>query len=86
MPKQFFNTSEDVEWLKTTHLKNRWDQFDIKSFILLGNEDCPEAVEAFNVPDPTIHDRPKIYHKCLYCSNICETYGILVCKNCLPKA
>lgn len=54
---KFLNGIDDVEWLKETHLKG----FDLppafkdfQSFVLLGNEDAPEAITLFKAKDPVI--------------------------------
>lgn len=51
------NDAEDVEWLKDTHLKGK-SHPDFKSFILCGNEDCPDLLELYVGEDPLFGDSP----------------------------
>ena len=60
MPRQIFlNTSDDIDWLKSVHLKGidlpvQYQEF--KSAVLYGNEDCPESVDLYVSADPLITD------------------------------
>lgn len=57
--EQLLNTAEDIEWLFQTHMGDfPLHQRRTKSFVLKGNEDCPESVELFEMPDPLVTDRP----------------------------
>lgn len=40
----FINKPEDIQWLKDTHLKGL-ELPTFKSFVLHGNEDCPEKID-----------------------------------------
>lgn len=50
-----FSHPDDVEWLKSTHLKDKTLNF--KSYILYGNEDWPERLELHDSADPTVDDK-----------------------------
>lgn len=59
MRNDFLETAEDIEWLKTTHLKgvalpSKWEGF--ASAIVMGNEDSPEAVKLFLSATPLFDD------------------------------
>jgi len=56
MKTEFLNTLEDIAWLQTTHLKMYAMTFN--SFIIYGNEDCPQKVEIFKRVNPTINSKP----------------------------
>lgn len=55
----FFNNADDLEWLFDTHLKG-FKKFKsiTKSFLLSGNEDCPNRVELFDKKTPLLSNRP----------------------------
>jgi hypothetical protein len=60
VPEQFLNDPEDVKWLLETHLAHFGISQNtqlIKSFVLVGNEDCPQRVLCYLTTDPqyTIH-------------------------------
>jgi hypothetical protein len=55
--KTFLNGKEDVKWLKETHLKE-FKGLKIGSFMLHGNEDCPEKLELFPVKMPRYDAKP----------------------------
>jgi hypothetical protein len=67
MPReQFFNDPSDVEWLRETHLKH----FGVcqgttltRSFILIGNEDCPERVLCYLHENPSVAARPFVIYR-----------------------
>jgi hypothetical protein len=54
----FCNSSEDVSWLKETHLKNGVHEF--ASFILYGNEDYPDRIDLYLSSDPMYTDPPLV--------------------------
>jgi len=56
--EQFFNSAEDIAWLHATHLKGINSVFE--SFVLVGNEDCPEAVYLYRDADPLVTDKARI--------------------------
>jgi hypothetical protein len=61
MRKQFYNEPEDIAWLFETHLKHfPLCEKQTKSFILRGNEDCPQGVELYDTKMPLIDDKPLI--------------------------
>lgn len=54
----FHNESDDVQWLKETHLKGIILPFayeSFRSFVLQGNDDAPHAVNLYRSIDPN-HD------------------------------
>lgn len=53
----FLNSLEDIGWLLQTHLKGCNIMFN--SFILTGNEDCPDKVELFRQINPKASNKPK---------------------------
>lgn len=59
MKQQLLNESEDCQWLKDTHLKNK-DYPEFKCFVLYGNEDAPEKVELYANQEPLITDVPNV--------------------------
>jgi hypothetical protein len=63
MRAQFLNEPTDIDWLFDVHLRDfpLW-QTRTKSFVLRGNEDCPQSVELYESPEPTVNDRPFINH------------------------
>jgi hypothetical protein len=60
---QFLNAPADIEWLFDVHLSDYplWRD-RTKSFILYGNEDCPQRVELFESSDPTVSEKPFMIH------------------------
>lgn len=56
--EQFFNDQADIAWLKSTHLKGVNATFS--SFVLVGNEDAPEALYLYPMPDPLVTDKAYI--------------------------
>ena len=54
--EQFFNDSEDIEWVKEVHLPKNVPSF--KSFIIYGNEDAPEKIELFEEKMPHYKAEP----------------------------
>ena len=56
MKELFLNSIEDIGWLLSTHLKSSKMVFN--SFIIYGNEDCPEKVELFKRVMPTANSKP----------------------------
>lgn len=63
----FLNKQEDINWLFETHLKNDedigWLKTNIKSFILIGNEDCPISIKCYSKRDPKFGDKPFLVAK-----------------------
>jgi len=57
MKSQFYNTIEDLRWILTTHLKD-FPCLYFNSFIVYGNEDCPEKVELFKKLNPNYDAKP----------------------------
>lgn len=67
MKEQFLNSKEDCKWLRETHLKdknlNNELPFEIKSFVIYGNEDCPDRILIYPTINPTVTDlRYKVAH------------------------
>lgn len=60
MKTQFLNTSEDVKWLKETHLKHIKLYLDFNSFIIKGNKDCPKSVELYERQEARFNDLPLV--------------------------
>jgi hypothetical protein len=51
----FCDTPEDVTWLLETHLKNAEPApKEFKSFIIYGNEDCPEHLRLYTDKNPDV--------------------------------
>lgn len=57
-PETFLNEPSDVEWLRTTHLKNVADVPAFGSFTITGNEDCPLTIALYTATDPEYADQP----------------------------
>jgi hypothetical protein len=55
---RFFDQPDDVLWLRETHLKHILGTSVIKSFSMLGNEDCPERVTCYGSYNPMWDERP----------------------------
>lgn len=56
---KFFNKEDDIAWLFSTHLKMLMPRpYWVKSFTMLGNEDCPEEVALFNKFNPEWDEKP----------------------------
>lgn len=55
--EQFFNDITDCAWLASTHLKGI-KHAAFRSFVLIGNEDSPEAVYLYDDIDPLVTDKP----------------------------
>lgn len=53
----FINKAEDLQWLKDTHLKGI-ELPDFKSFLLYGNEDCPDKLELHKLKMPAVYATP----------------------------
>ncbi len=56
---EFFSHPSDCLWLTSTHLKAVAHP-PFKSFVLVGNEDCPEAVYLYPDNDPLVSDKAKL--------------------------
>lgn len=54
---QFFNDPSDVTWLRATHLKHLPHK-EFNSFILFGNEDCPDKIYLYSTFDPLCTTAP----------------------------
>lgn len=55
MKLELLTTAEDCQWLRETHLKG-FTLPSFASFMLRGNEDCPESVGLYKSAEPTIRD------------------------------
>lgn len=55
---QFMNDSNDIEWLKSTHLRNcsGFELDELKSFVIYGNEDAPDQLHLYAEHDPKVTD------------------------------
>ena len=54
---RLYNDNEDCAWLLDTHLKS----FTVpvfRSFVLHGNEDCPQTIELFESFNPLLGENP----------------------------
>jgi len=51
----FINKPADMAWLLKAH------GIKAKSAIIIGNEDCPDIVEAYKTRTPTIYDKHDNY-------------------------
>lgn len=57
----FYPNSEDLEWLRETHLRNVHSTLPIPefhSFVLTGNEDCPQSIRLYVQRHPRYTDSP----------------------------
>ena len=48
------NDPSDVKWLRDTHLKTIAPWLRFRSFIIYGNEDCPEYYDLYAESNPLI--------------------------------
>lgn len=55
---RFYNGNEDCAWLLDTALRG-YEVPIFRSFVLHGNEDCPQTIELYTVANPN-HDVPPI--------------------------
>jgi hypothetical protein len=56
---KFLNKSEDLNWLFITHLKDFKHIFEVtKSFILIGNANCPELIELYDTKEIYLGQKP----------------------------
>jgi hypothetical protein len=54
---ELLNKPADIDWLFDTHLKAYPKlRGEYKSFILYGNEDCPDKIELYKAQDPLVGD------------------------------
>lgn len=60
--ERFFNEPSDCAWLASTHLKGINVAFE--SFVLVGNEDSPDAVYLYPDTDPLVTDKARIINLC----------------------
>jgi hypothetical protein len=51
MSEKLLNTLEDCKWLRETHLEG-WALTNFRSFVIQGNEDCPDKVTLYERTDP----------------------------------
>ena len=51
------NTPDNVQWLRTTHLKNNQPP-PFAGFVLSGNEDCPLKLELYKNAKPDYNEKP----------------------------
>jgi hypothetical protein len=56
--EQFFNDKADCLWVRCTHLRHVEHVPFFRSFVLIGNEDCPEAIYLYRDEDPLVTDKP----------------------------
>jgi len=56
MRQQFLNDPEDCQWLRDTALRGVQGIKPFQSFILYGNEDCPERLDLYASQDPLYSD------------------------------
>jgi len=54
---QFLNTPDDCNWLRETHLSDQ-EPPTFRSFVMVGNEDCPDKVQLYAESDPLNRDTP----------------------------
>lgn len=54
---QFYHAPDDPQWLRETALKNLPDVPSFRSFVLYGNEDCPDRVDLYPGRWPLVGDR-----------------------------
>jgi hypothetical protein len=70
MTTTFLNTSEDMQWLRETALKDHASLHSVAlalSVMIYGNEDSPYKVELYQDTDPLYTDKP-------YTINLGEAY------------
>jgi hypothetical protein len=59
MPQlHFMNEPEDCRWLRETHLAGCADVPEFQSFLLHGNEDCPDKLELYALREPHYRTKP----------------------------
>lgn len=58
MKLQYCDSPEDIEWLKSTHLKNASFVLEFGAFVLHGNEDAPERVDLYPTASPNWNEQP----------------------------
>ena len=59
MKCEFSNKEADIQWLKDTHLKGKYIYFpEFASFVIYGNEDCPDRIELYKDFDPHYKTKP----------------------------
>lgn len=56
--QQFLSGPADCQWLRETHLKAVPDVPTFASFVLYGNEDCPDGLDLYGSADPFYRDPP----------------------------
>ena len=56
--EKFLNSSEDCAWLREVHLP---PAPDFQSFLMWGNEDCPQMVKLYKGKDPNFKDKGTTY-------------------------
>jgi hypothetical protein len=57
MGPSLLNEPNDIQWLRDVHLTG-YSTPDFKSFVLHGQEDCPERIELYADRDPLVTDAP----------------------------
>ena len=62
MKELFLNHIDDIGWLLSTHLKGQNPPV-FNSFIISGNEDCPDKVELFKKLMPHYRNKPIATYK-----------------------
>ena len=62
LKQTFCDSPEDCQWLRETHLKdknlNNGPVPPFKSFVMFGNEDCPQSILLYGEKSPNINDKP----------------------------
>jgi hypothetical protein len=57
MKRTFINSKEDMDWLFVTHLKNlKSMRPQLRSAVIIGNEDSPSEVQLYTKKNPIITD------------------------------
>ena len=57
MKSTFLQATDDLTWLKETHLQGRGTPA-FGAAMIYGNEDCPHRIELFEQAEPLVTDRP----------------------------
>ena len=58
MTVQLLTEATDCQWLRETHLAKVADLPEFHSFMIFGNEDCPERLELYAARMPFVSDAP----------------------------
>lgn len=75
LSERFYNKDSDCRWLRETHLApknlNNGIPFEFRSFVLMGNEDCPSEIIIYGKRHPALSDR---YARATLCDNGCYSF------------